>query len=72
MVLESLVILGDKLFCPNDARVGKVSCTVFETVDPAYFEIFFLSFSTVFSDSSLLPCPHLSVPISHFERKRLM
>ena len=40
MMLEALVILGDKFFCADDARVGKVSCTVPEAIDLAYFEIF--------------------------------
>jgi hypothetical protein len=32
--------LGDKFFCADDARIGKVFCTVPETIDRVYFEIF--------------------------------
>ena len=44
MVLESLIVPGDELFCADDARIGKVPCAVFETVDLAYFKIFFFLF----------------------------
>jgi uncharacterized membrane protein len=44
MVLESLIVLGDELFCADDARIGKVPCTVFETVNLAYLKISFFLF----------------------------
>jgi hypothetical protein len=37
MMLEALLFLGDKFCCADDARIGKVSCTVPETIDWDYF-----------------------------------
>jgi hypothetical protein len=55
MMLEALVALGDKFFCADDARFGKVSCTVPETIDLVYFEIF-PSFLPSFLPSFFLNC----------------
>ena len=44
MVFESLIVPGYELFCADDARIGKVSCAVFETVNLAYLEISFFLF----------------------------
>jgi hypothetical protein len=40
MMLEALVVLGDKFFGADDARIGKVSCTVLKAIYRVYFEIF--------------------------------
>jgi len=39
MMLKPVVVFDDKLFCPYDARVGKVSCTVSKPVNLVYLKI---------------------------------
>ena len=48
-MLEAVVVFCDKFFCADDARIGKVSCTVPETIDLVYFEISFYLFLNFFS-----------------------
>ena len=59
-MLEALVVSGDKFFCADDARVGKISCTVPETIGLVYCEIllglFFKRFFSYSASASLVVC----------------